>query len=220
MVIHSLVGSQSLQELYNGNRGNGNRGAHCIMHTAFMDRAGKVIQEGVTPRGDFLIRYPAPGDAPAMCAYINALSREQTFILFQGEEISLEAEEAYLARQLQSIARHEVVQLLAVAESQVIGVSAVGMKNRVESHVGGLGISVAREWRGMGIGSALMQAVLEEAQAHLPGLEIVTLSVFSNNETAIRMYRRFGFQEFGRLPKGIRHRGQYVDHIYMYRDVS
>ncbi len=72
---------------------------------------------------------------------------------------------------------------------------------------------------GLGVGTALMQAVLDEARAHLAGLQIVTLSVFGNNETAIRMYERFGFQEFGRLPRGIRHQGQYVDHIYMYLDV-
>jgi len=184
-----------------------------------MDRTGKVVREGTTAQGSYVIRYPLQSDAPAMCDYINALSQERTFILFQGETITPEFEEAHVARQLEAIARNEVVNLLVVAGERVVGVASVGMHNRVESHVGGLGISVAREWRGLGVGSALMEAVLDEAQAHLPKLEMVTLSVFGNNETAIRMYRRFGFQEYGRLLRGIVHRGQYVDHVYMYRNM-
>jgi RimJ/RimL family protein N-acetyltransferase len=182
-----------------------------------MEKAGKVITGGSTSRGDFIIRYPAPGDASAMCGYINALSQEKTFILFQGEEISLAFEQSYLEGQLEKIANSTLVQLLATAGNEIIGVSEIGIKGRVESHVGDFGISVACDWRGLGVGSALLQAVLNEAQTHLPTLEIVTLTVFANNETAKRMYQRFGFQEFGRLPQGIVHHGQHVDHIYMYK---
>jgi len=184
------------------------------------ERIGTVVREGATAQGNYTIRYLNQGDAPGMLDYINTLSREKTFILFQGEQLTLEHEEAHVTRQLQAIERNEVVNLLAIAGDRVIGIASVGMHNRVESHVAGLGISIAREWRGLGVGSALIEALLAEAQAHLPTLQIVTLSVFGNNETAIRMYQRFGFQEYGRLPRGIAHQGKYVDHMYMYLDVS
>lgn len=179
--------------------------------------AGHVVAEGSTSRGDYLIRYPAVGDAPAMCAYINSLSQEKTYILFQGEEITLEAEEAYLESQLKKITRQTLVQLFAVAGGQIIGIAEVGMKDKVESHIGSFGISIAREWRGLGVGSTLMKATLAEAQMRLASLEIITLSVFSNNERATQMYHRFGFEEYGRLPGGVIHRGQHVDHIFMYK---
>jgi ribosomal protein S18 acetylase RimI-like enzyme len=187
-----------------------------------MDKTAKVdplavVAQGGTAQGSFIIRYPAPGDAPAMYRYINALSQEKTFILFQGEEIPLEFEQSYLEGQLEKIAQRTLVQLLATAGDEVIGVSEIGIKGRVESHIGDFGISVASGWRGLGVGTALLQAVLDEAQIHLPALEIVTLTVFANNETAIKMYRRFGFEEFGRLPGGIIHRSQHIDHIYMYK---
>ena len=183
------------------------------------ERVGMVVAQGSTTRGNYSIRYPVQGEAAALCDYINALSQEKTFILFQGEEITLEFEQAYLDSQLEKISNGSLVQLFATAGDQIIGVSEVGMKNRVESHIGDFGISIAREWRGLGIGSALMQAVLNEAQAHLPTLKIVTLSAFANNETAIRMSQRFGFQEHGRLPRGIVHHGQHIDHIYMHNEV-
>lgn len=181
--------------------------------------SGKVIYVGTTNKGGYVIRYPQPRDAASMCDYINALSQEKTFILFQGEEIELEFEEKYLQGQLEKIESGALVQLLVVADDSVIGVSEIGLKGRVENHVGDFGISVARDWRGLGIGAKLMQVVLEEAKAHLATLEIVTLSVFDNNQTALRMYQRFGFQEFGRLPRGIIHRGEYVDHVHMYKAV-
>lgn len=186
--------------------------------TALSEAAtGRKVAGGSTSRGEYLIRYPAVGDAPAMCAYINPLSKEKTYILFQGEEITLEAEQAYLESQLKKIAHQSLVQHFAVAEDQIIGIAEVGLKDKVESHIGTFGISIAREWRGLGIGSALMRETLAEAQRHLAPLEIITLSVFGNNERAIQMYHHFGFEEYGRLPGGVIHRGQYVDHIFMHK---
>ena len=182
-----------------------------------MIKTGKILFQGSSNNGNFSIRYPAPDDAAAMCRYINELSQEKTFILFQGEEITLEFEQGYLESQLKKIDNHMAVQLLAVAGEQIIGISGIEAKGRVESHIASFGISVARSWRGLGIGSKLMELVLEETRIQLPAIEIVTLGAFANNATAIRMYEKFGFQECGRLPRGIIHRGKYVDHLSLYK---
>jgi ribosomal protein S18 acetylase RimI-like enzyme len=57
-------------------------------------------------------------------------------------------------------------------------------------------MAVAREWRGLGVGSALLAAAVERARAH--GLHKLSLAVFPHNEAAIALYRRFGFVEEGR----------------------
>ena len=44
--------------------------------------------------------------------HINTISKEQTFILFQGEEITLEAEEKWLEGELKKIKEGKAVQLL------------------------------------------------------------------------------------------------------------
>ncbi len=54
---------------------------------------------------------------------------------------------------------------------------------------------VAREWRGKGIGSALLAASIDWASAH--GLHKLTLSVFPHNAAAISIYRNHGFEEEG-----------------------
>ncbi|MET3938830.1 GNAT superfamily N-acetyltransferase [Paenibacillus sp. PvP094] len=57
-----------------------------------------------------------------------------------------------------------------------------------------MGMAVIEEARGKGLGTLLMQAALEEARQR--GTEAVSLSVDPDN-AAIRLYRRFGFEEIG-----------------------
>ncbi|MFS0874289.1 N-acetyltransferase family protein [Paenibacillus xylanilyticus] len=57
-----------------------------------------------------------------------------------------------------------------------------------------LGMAVIEEARGRGVGTLLIQAALEEARKR--GIEAVSLSVDPDN-AAIRLYRRFGFEERG-----------------------
>jgi RimJ/RimL family protein N-acetyltransferase len=61
---------------------------------------------------------------------------------------------------------------------------------------------VAADWRGRGVGTALVAAAIEWARAR--GLHKLTLSVFPHNEAAIALYRKFRFAEEGRLTQHIR----------------
>lgn len=182
---------------------------------------GKIVFEGLSKKGSkILIRYPAANDASAMYEYINTLSKEQTFIRFQGEKVSLADEIKYLKSQLKRINKKQTVQLFVVHDNKIIGICAVDMKDKTESHEGRFGLSIGKEFRGEGVGSLLMQLTLEESLKNMSQLKIITLGVFSNNSLAMNMYKKFGFIEYGRLPKGVFHRGQYVDHVYMYKNVK
>lgn len=181
---------------------------------------GQIIFEGKTKLGElYSIRYPQEGDAQMICDYINTLSREQTFIRFQGEQLSLEDETKYLNGQLEKISDQKTVQLFVVCDTKVVGIAAIDLKDKTESHEGVLGISIAKEIRGEGIGKELMRLILEEAEKNLSQLRLITLGVFGDNQLAQKMYVSFGFQEYGRLPGGSRHKDQFVDHIYMYKKV-
>ena len=67
---------------------------------------------------------------------------------------------------------------------------------------GEIGMMVAREWRGRGVGSALVAAAIEWGREH--GLHKLTLSVFPHNKAAIGLYCKFGFAEEGRRVKQVR----------------
>jgi RimJ/RimL family protein N-acetyltransferase len=67
---------------------------------------------------------------------------------------------------------------------------------------GELGMAVAREWRGRGVGSALLEAAI--AWSRERGLHKLSLSVFPHNAAAIALYRKYGFVEEGRRVKHYR----------------
>jgi len=62
---------------------------------------------------------------------------------------------------------------------------------------GEIGMAVRSEWRGRGVGSALMAAAIDWARGN--GLHKLSLGVFAHNDAAIALYRKFGFVEEGRL---------------------
>jgi RimJ/RimL family protein N-acetyltransferase len=89
--------------------------------------------------------------------------------------------------------------LVALAAGQVVG------ELRVEPSwfgFGEIGMMVAADWRGRGVGTALVAAAVEWARAR--GLHKLTLSVFPHSEAAIALYRKFGFVEEGRRVRHIR----------------
>jgi RimJ/RimL family protein N-acetyltransferase len=180
----------------------------------------KIVFEGKTKAGiPYSIRYPATDDAPAMQAYLNALSQEQTFIRFQGEQVSLEDEEKFLETQLEKIASKKAIMLFVTSDERIVGTGEINLKDKSERHEGVFAIFLQKEYRGEGIGKQFMNCLIQEAIATIPQLKLITLEVFAHNTLALEMYKNFGFTEYGRLPKGSTHRGKYVDRVYMYKQV-
>jgi putative acetyltransferase len=83
-------------------------------------------------------------------------------------------------------------------------------------HAAGLGIVVAREAQGQGVGSALMQALVDYADRWVQILRI-ELTVFADNARAIALYERFGFVPEGTHRAYALRDGAYVDCLSMAR---
>jgi putative acetyltransferase len=67
---------------------------------------------------------------------------------------------------------------------------------------GEIAMLVARDWRGKGVGSALLAAAIGRAREQ--GLHKLSLSVFPHNAAAISLYRKFGFEHEGVRRKQVR----------------
>jgi putative acetyltransferase len=83
-------------------------------------------------------------------------------------------------------------------------------------HVAALGICVSHRWWGRGIGAELMRRLLDWAD-NWAGLLRIELGVYADNERAIRMYRRFGFELEGTQRAFALRDGVYVDSLMMAR---
>lgn len=87
-------------------------------------------------------------------------------------------------------------------------------RKRIEHH-GSFGIGNHSSWRGRGVGTALIEALLNWAAAD-PIIEKVTLGSFANNVKARRLYRRMGFRTEARSKRFFKIApGEYVDDIQM-----
>ena len=83
-------------------------------------------------------------------------------------------------------------------------------------HAGTLGMGVHDEWQGKGVGSALMRAGVDLADKWL-NLTRLELEVYTDNEAAIRLYERLGFEREGTLRQHAFRDGSYVDAYLMAR---
>jgi len=59
-----------------------------------------------------------------------------------------------------------------------------------------------------------------EAQCRRLGIEVMTLEVFDTNERARHVYRNFGYEEVGRIPKAVSKNGGYFDLILMAKEIT
>jgi putative acetyltransferase len=108
--------------------------------------------------------------------------------------------------------------LVACIDDQVVGhLNVHTFPNRPRRrHVGTIGISVADDFQGQGVGTALMQAALDLADNWL-NLRRLELEVYTDNEPAVRLYARAGFVIEGTLRQYAFRDGQYVDVYTMAR---
>ena len=108
------------------------------------------------------------------------------------------------------------IEIVAIVDGKIVGtagIKAVGAKHKVR-HRAEFGISVLKEYWGMGLGKALTGACIECARE--AGYVQLELNVVAENKRAVTMYRDLGFTEFGRNPKGSNSRmSGYQEVVYM-----
>ena len=108
--------------------------------------------------------------------------------------------------------------LVAVVDSLIVGMLGLHtFPNRPRRrHAGTFGMTVHDEWQGKGVGTALLRAAIDLADNWL-NLSRLELEVYTDNEPAIRLYERFGFEREGTLRQHAFRNGHYVDAYLMAR---
>ena len=100
-------------------------------------------------------------------------------------------------------------------DNHVIGVTGfIGGKRRALRHTGSIGIAIDKQWRSKGVGTAMMQFLIDWAR----GTGIITrmeLEVNTNNERAVHVYQKVGFVVEGRKQKALFKEGRYLDNYVM-----
>ncbi len=142
-------------------------------------------------------------------AVVDGVARERRFLVLL-EAPPVEATREYVLGNLRDGNPHVV----ALVGDEVVGWCDI-LRAAPPSlrHGGMLGIGVLAEWRGRGIGPALLQAAI--ALARERGFRRVELGVRADNPRAWELYERFGFEHEGRLRRHLCVDGEFHDDLVM-----
>jgi L-amino acid N-acyltransferase YncA len=155
------------------------------------------------------VRPAAEADIPAITRIYNQGIVDRLATL-ETEERTEEERRAWLAAR---DGQHPV--LVAERDGEVVGWGSLNVFNPRPAyrHVADFSVYVAREARGLGVGGALLTALIDEARRL--GYHKLVLAAFPFNEAGMRLYLRHGFREVGIYKEQGVLDGQWVDPVVM-----
>jgi len=175
-------------------------------------RPGDTYKEAVLRDGrKAVLRTPDWRDLDRLLAFIGKLVEERAEIV-RTMKPSRNEEAEWLGRRLAAIEKGSLVSSVAELNGRVVASSEVEQRTPQYpelSHVGVLGIAILKDARGLGLGTILMQSLIQLSKQI--GLKVIILDMFATNTVARRLYEKVGFVEVGKIPKAIYRDGNYID---------
>ena len=162
---------------------------------------------------EVIIKDAVVDDALKVLEYMKTVNQETKNLTREPDEfqMTLEEETAFLKRAIES--DHEAV-VCAWDQDKLISVCGIhGSSLKRLKHRVNLGISILKDYHDLGLGTILMNVLIERAK-ELGKLKI-ELDVRSDNLGAIEVYKKTGFEVEGVRKNGFYVDGKYVDLLLM-----
>ncbi len=162
-----------------------------------------------------IIREAIPQDAEAVIQFVKEVLPTTEFVLTQAHEFNYTVEEEALIFE-KTLQNPNAIYLLAIMDGEIVGnLGFLPNRQKRIQHWAELGMTILKDYRNMGIGAALLKVLIKWA-IESPGIEKVCLSVRADNNRAIHLYTKLGFEQEGTRKKAIKMKnGDYFDLIEM-----
>ncbi len=148
-----------------------------------------------------LLRNGVKEDGAEVYEVFNATHAETDYLLSYPDENSYDPkQEGDFLEKLTNSANS--IEILAIVDGKIAGtagIEPIGEKFKVK-HRADFGISILKEYWGLGLGKALAKACIQCAKE--AGYVQLELNAVAENERALSLYKSLGFEEFGRNPRG------------------
>lgn len=158
---------------------------------------------------DLVVRAPTAADAEGMAALANLPG-------FRFGTLRLPYETAEAWRKRIAELGPGNLGLVAELDGRIVGLAGLQRLAGRRIHCATLGMGVHDDFRRRGIGRALAAALIDAADRWLV-IRRLELTVYADNEPAIRLYSGFGFEVEGRMRNFAFRDGAYVDALAMAR---
>jgi RimJ/RimL family protein N-acetyltransferase len=157
-----------------------------------------------------IIRRARPEDAGAQVANFNEVIAERVYLMSERHPRTVDE---VRAQYRDANPRSELWLVAEVGGAVVGGGNFTRGKWSKNAHTADLGVAIRAEFRGLGLGEAVMRAGIEWARD--VGIRKLKLGVFATNDRAIALYRKLGFVEEARLRGEVELDGRAVDELLM-----
>ena len=163
---------------------------------------------------ELLIREAEAEDAAELVTFLNCVSLETDFTSLDGEGILLTDTEMELFLDKQTHSENQIT-LLALLNDEIAGIVNITADQRKRvRHIGNLFIVIGQKYWNNGLGSLLLEEVVEWAQAS-GVLRRLQLTVQTRNQAAVHLYQKYGFVIEGRQERGAYiEEGKFID-VYL-----
>lgn len=158
-------------------------------------------------------------DAQSTINFLVQQNSESYFMISYPEEIAVKDVEDEKSWILNTNASEKGFTIAAIDGDRVVGNSGVDGSSRIKlRHRGTLGIGILKEYWNSGLGSAMMNYLIETAESL--GYEQIELTVYEDNTRAFHVYQKYGFKVYGCIPRAFKLKdGTYRDAIEMALDL-
>lgn len=166
----------------------------------------------------YKIELAKASDAKEMLNYLKSVGSETDFLLFgnEGVDLTLEQEAQFLDSMNQTTHSRMYI---AKDASKIVATAHIQGKTKIRTrHKAVIGISVLKDYWGQGIGSILMNKLIDFAKSN-NHIEIIYLEVISTNTRAINLYKKFGFITYATDGSSTKVGNQYFDNLLMRLDL-
>jgi RimJ/RimL family protein N-acetyltransferase len=137
------------------------------------------------------LRPARPDDADAIIAAVRSTAQERSYVLMEIYGKDAATQRAYIER----LDREHNLFIVATAGGEVVGILALLDFLLCSTPEPGLsvGVHIVRDWRGRGIGSALLRYAMRWAKEH--GYPRLEADIFTTNERSLHLFEKAGFRE-------------------------
>ncbi|MEK6954583.1 MAG: GNAT family N-acetyltransferase [Candidatus Micrarchaeota archaeon] len=178
-------------------------------HSTFLFSKELALKDG----RKVLLHTVTRDDFPKLRQFLNELVKEGALIAF--DQYVNPIEEKDMGREsLEKINSGNAILWVCEYQNKVIARAVASRMERREKDNVSLSLYVAKDFRGVGLGTMLLRMLIAESQKTLNPHNLY-LEVFSNNDNAIRIYKKEGFVKIGVLPSWNKYGNRYLDEIYM-----
>lgn len=162
------------------------------------------------PDLNIVYREPEVEEAQKIVDFYNFVGGETTYLSFEKDEYPMNAD-SLKGHIIETKEHPACIMILAMDGDEIAGIGTISSGNKIKArHQGELGIVVAKKYQGKGIGSEIIRQLIDFCKNNGVTTRI-QLDTRTDNELAVNLYKKFGFEIEGCLKNTTLLNGVYYD---------